>query len=92
MKGCISKLYGIGGFSLYGSNRDVLPYLSRRALENGTMLNNLGKERRLLWGELKRRLSGGQFFYKPPKSGISPCPPVILSNTPSMDKFDIVRG
>lgn len=40
----------------YGPLEGVLPYLSRRAQENGSMLKNLGRERRLLWTELKRRI------------------------------------
>jgi len=49
----------------YGPVMDVLPYLIRRAKENSNMLGGVGIERRMLWGEIKRRaaaaLTGGLF-------------------------------
>lgn len=64
----VSYPLGQAGYSIYkylpyGPIDGVLSYLSGRAAENSAMVANLAKERRLLWAELKRRLSVGQFFY-----------------------------
>merc|ERR1712107_942477 len=49
----------------YGPVNEVLPYLSRRANENGGLLTKVEKEKSLLKQELIARIKGGQLFYKP---------------------------
>ena len=49
----------------YGPVDDVMPYLTRRAMENRSLMKGVEKEKEMLWDELKRRFKSGQLMHDP---------------------------
>jgi len=44
----------------YGPVREVMPYLLRRLEENSDIMGAVGKQRNMIWRELKRRWGMGK--------------------------------
>lgn len=57
--------YSVYKYVPYGPIDEVMPYLSRRAIENNSLLQKLSKELGLLRHEITRRLLTGQIWYTP---------------------------
>ena len=49
----------------YGPVDEVMPYLTRRAMENRSLMKGVVTERQMLWKELKRRFKSGQLVHDP---------------------------
>ena len=49
----------------YGPVEEVMPYLSRRAMENRSLMKGVVKERNMLWSELARRRREGSLAHNP---------------------------
>lgn len=57
--------YSVYKYVPYGPIDEVMPYLSRRAVENNSLLQKLSKELGLLRKEIFRRATSGELFYTP---------------------------
>ncbi|XP_057294368.1 proline dehydrogenase 1, mitochondrial-like isoform X1 [Hydractinia symbiolongicarpus] len=69
---CDVITYALGGagysaykYVPYGPVEEVMPYLSRRAMENRSLMKGVVKERHMLWRELLRRLKTGGLNHDP---------------------------
>ena len=66
----ITYALGSGGYAAYkyvpyGPVEEVMPYLSRRAMENRSLMKGVVKERNMLWSELVRRRKQRQLNHNP---------------------------
>ncbi|KAI9469714.1 MAG: FAD-linked oxidoreductase-like protein [Benjaminiella poitrasii] len=55
--------YSVYKYLPYGTIDEVIPYLLRRAQENGAVLENINKECALIWEEIKERLLASIVFH-----------------------------
>ena len=49
--------YAVYKYLPYGPVKEVMPYLLRRLEENSDVMGTVGKQRRMIWTELRRRTS-----------------------------------